>query len=366
MKQNKIIPLYRPPILTHANKALNDCFLSGWWGYGLACKELENRFTKQRGGWALATSSCTSALYIIARLLQQSPNDEIIVPAITWVSSAMAFLAAGFKVKVADVSPFDLMINLETIKPLVTKKTRAIVVVHLYGQEANVKQIGEFCKSNNIIMIEDCAHRIDIENTPLSDYCCYSFNTVKEIPCGEGGLIWSRKLDEENKARTISYLGMEVNTWERTSNTKHNDLVFSNSTGLKLQLHDLGASIANAMFASSKDSLNKRKKIFENYDNLLEDLLPKITLLNRNTSDSYLMYVIILNEMQRESVRDRMSLDGISTSVHYPSLSRHPLIEKSVTPIADMYSENILTLPCFPDLDFSEQHQVVQSLKRSL
>lgn len=360
------VPLYKPPILNGAREALNKCFLSGWWGYGNACKELENKFTNQRGGWALATSSCTSALYITARLLEQSPNAEVIVPAITWVSSAMAFLTAGFKVKIADISPVDLMINLETIKPLVTKNTKAVVVVHLYGQEANTKEISEFCMANKIIMIEDCAHRIDLENIPLADYCCYSFNTVKEIPCGEGGLIWSRRMSDKNSAQTISYLGMEVNTWQRTSNNKHRDLIFSETFGLKLQLNDLGASIANIMFEYRETARKKREIIFHNYKEHLQELNPKITLLNRNVNDSFLMYVIILNDTKRENLREQMALDGISTSVHYPTLSKHPLINNSVTQIADLYSENILTLPCYPDLSLEEQFAVIKSLKKGV
>lgn len=360
------IPLYKTPIINEAREELNKCFLSGWWSYGNACKELENRFIDKRGGWALATSSCTSALYIIARLLEQSPRAEIIVPAMTWVSSAMAFLISGFNVKIADINHDDLMINVETIKPLVTSKTKAVVVVHLYGQEANTKEISEFCKANNLIMIEDCAHRIGMDKTPLADYCCYSFNAVKEIPCGEGGLIWSKKMSEENNARTISYLGMEVNTWLRSSNKKHRDLIFSKNYGLKLQLNDLSASIANIMFLHNEKSKKKRERIFYNYDKQLNELYPYVRPLKRNVNDSFLMYVIILSEINRESLREKMALDGISTSVHYPSLSKHPLIYNSITPIADSYSDNILTLPCYPDLSIEEQFAVIKSLKNHL
>lgn len=360
------VPLYKPPILQKANEALSKCFLSGWWGYGNACKELENRFTIHRGGWALATSSCTSALYIIARLLEHTPDSEVIVPNITWVSSAMAFLVAGFKVKTADINPINLMIDVETIKPVVTKNTKAVLVVHLYGQKANTKAISEYCKANNLILIEDCAHRIDIENIPLADYCCYSFNTVKEIPCGEGGMIWCRKMEEEKRAQAISYLGMEVNTWQRTSITKHRDLIFSNSTGLKLQLHDLAATIANAMFEFKESGKNKRENIFKIYNEHLQSLTPKINLLQRTKDDSFLMYVISLNNINREFLREQLASVGISTSVHYPSLSNHPLIEKSNTPIGDSYSENILTLPCYPDMSVDEQFSVINALKKFL
>lgn len=360
------VPLYKPPILKEAEEALNKCFSSGWWGYGSACRELENRFTVNRGGWSLATSSCTSALYVIAKLLKHTPDSEVIVPSITWISSAMAFLVAGFKVKVADINPEDLMINVETIKSVVTKNTKAIVVVHLYGQKANAKEISEFCKANGITLIEDCAHRIDIGNIPYADYCCYSFNTVKEVPCGEGGLVWCRKMEEEEQARAISYLGMEVNTWQRTSVTKHRDLIFSNSIGLKLQLNDLSASIANIMFEHKDFARIRRNNIFNIYNEHLQELTNKVKLLQRTKEDSYLMYVISLIDVNRETLREQLASVGISTSVHYPSLTSHPLIEKSNAPIGDSLSKSILTLPCYPDISFDEQIAVINALKKYL
>jgi perosamine synthetase len=362
----KVIPLYAPPIINDASNAIKNCFESGWWGYGLACKELESKFTNNRGGWAIATSSCTSALYIAARLIKQSPQDEVIVPAITWISSAMAFLSAGFNVKLADVNQADLMINIESIKSLISNKTRAIVIVHLYGQKSNVVEIRNLCNENNIILIEDCAHRIDIEDTPLGDYCCYSFNTVKEIPCGEGGLIWAKDLKEENKARSISYLGMEINTWQRSSNTKHKDLVFSKNPGLKLQLNDISASIVNTMFYHKDNFRRKRKLIFNTYEQYLSELNPIVSMIERKTDDSFLMYIILLNGTSREKLREGMALDGVSTSVHYPSLSQHPLIKNPFTPNADVIAKNILTLPCYPDLSPEDQLFIIRSLKNNL
>lgn len=359
------IPLYKPPIMQDAQDALNRCFNSGWWGYGPECKKLEKRFTQKKGGWALSTTYCTSALYIVANLLYQSPQDEVIVPAITWISTAIVFQMAGFKIKLADVNKSNLLVDIDSIKQVVTKNTKAIVIVHLYGQKYNTNAIRKFCDNNNISMIEDCAHRIDLEEASLADFCCYSFNTVKEIPCGEGGLIWGRHSENEETARHISYLGMKVNTLERSANTIHRDLVFSNTLGLKMQLHDLGASLANAMFSFQDKAKNKRKIIFEIYEEHLRNILG-IRLIKREGNDSYLMFVIVLNGIQRSKFRNSLAKKGIATSMHYPSLSSHPLIFNASTPIADRISQKIITLPCYPDLSMKEQLYIIQSIQENM
>jgi dTDP-4-amino-4,6-dideoxygalactose transaminase len=137
MQKEKRIPLYRPPVDDKTSEALIKCFQSGWWGYGEECVNLENRFKDSFGGWCIATSTCTSALYIAAKLLYKGDEDEVIIPAINWISAAMAFLESGFKVKIADVASANLMANLDTIKPLVTTKTTAILIVHLYGHRGH-------------------------------------------------------------------------------------------------------------------------------------------------------------------------------------------------------------------------------------
>jgi dTDP-4-amino-4,6-dideoxygalactose transaminase len=364
MSETRKIPIYRPPIMKDAQDALNRCFANGWWGYGSECKKLEQRFVEYKGGWALSTTSCTSSLYIVAKLLFTSKSDEVIVPSITWISTAIVFQMAGFKVRLADVNRNDLMIDIDSIKSAVTKNTKAIVIVHLYGQQCNVEAIREFCDDHNIFMIEDCAHRVDIEENSLSDFSCYSFNTVKEIPCGEGGLIWGRSSRYEKVAQNISYLGMDINTLERSSSAVHKDLVFTNTPGLKMQLHDLGASVANAMFDVFNELKIKRKQIFELYNKKLNNIYG-INLLNRNDNDSYLMFVLILEKGNRNKFRDFLAKKGVSTSVHYPSLSCHPLINDSITPVADEMSQKIVTLPCYPDLSIDDQLYIINKIIES-
>ena len=236
---------------------------SGWWGYGKECKKLENKFTQNNPGWAIATSSGTSALSIIANLIKYryGTGSEIIIPAITWISTAAAFLKEGLKIRLAEVSP-NLLIDIESVEKTINKNTKAIVLVHLYGQKVDVDTFKTLADKYNLILIEDRAHLVDLNSKIISDYCAFSFNVLKELPSGEGGLVWGRNMEEEPVAQNFSYLGLNQNTFLRASKQKHNDIIFSENTGLKLQSNDISAALTNFMISKMTYLYKKREKIF--------------------------------------------------------------------------------------------------------
>jgi|AntRauTorcE11898_2_1112593.scaffolds.fasta_scaffold03308_4 perosamine synthetase len=359
----KKIPLYKPYTSENQINAIENVLTSGWWGYGNECNKLENKFISKNEGWAIATSSGTSALSIIANLLKDDNDikNEIIIPAITWISTAVAFLKADFKIKLAEVDD-SLLIDFGSVKNQISNKTKAIVLVHLYGQKIDVKKFKELANTHNITLIEDRAHLVDFENKIISDYCAYSFNVLKELSSGEGGLIWGKDNTEYEKAKSISNLGLSENTFSRTNNPIHNKLIFTKNIGLKLQSNDISASITNYMFSIKDALLLKRVNIFNKYEDGLKDI-PFIELLNRNKKvDSKLMFVIKIKKNKRDLFRKYLAEKGISTSIHYQSLSFHPLIYDK-TPFSDKIASNLVTLPCYPELNEFDLSYIISSIK---
>jgi perosamine synthetase len=360
----KSIPLFKPHTSQEQIYSIKKVLDSGWWGYGTECKKLENSFTSKNNGWAIATSSGTSALYIIAKLLKEDNDsrDEIIIPAITWISTAIAFISAGFKVRLAEVNNNSSLIDLKSVEQKITKKTKAIVLVHLYGQKIDVPKFKELADAYKITLVEDRAHLIDFENKIISDYCAYSFNVLKELSSGEGGLIWGKNYKTYEKAKSISYLGLPENTHIRSNNHNHNNIIFTEEIGLKLQSNDISASLTNYMFTVKDNLFSKRTNIFNEYDTKLKDI-PFIKLLNRQSKiDSKLMYVIKVKENKRDEFRQLLASKGISTSLHYPALSNHPLIDEA-TPISDRVASRLVTLPCYPDLSTNDLTYIINSIK---
>ena len=181
---------------------------SGWLGYGPQCRVLEERFTAGRGGWALATSSCTSALYLAGRLVRAMAGEsqpEIIIPSMSFVASGMAFLQAGVRPVIAGVGADDLLLGQDGVRSALTPRSRALLAVHLYGQRCEeLPALRALADEHGLLLIEDCAHRIDLldATAPLGDLLCYSFNAVKELPGGEGGLLGGRdRRHEEGNGR---------------------------------------------------------------------------------------------------------------------------------------------------------------------
>ena len=142
-----------------------------------------------------AVSNCSNALDMTAVLLDTKSNDEFIVPAHTWCATAISYLRFGGKIKWDDINPDTLVISIDSIKKLVTKKTKAIIVVHLYGLPANMPEIIKFAKEKNIAVVEDCAQSLGstINNKKTGSYgdmSVFSFHSNKLMTTlGEGGML---------------------------------------------------------------------------------------------------------------------------------------------------------------------------------
>lgn len=216
----------------------------------------------------------------------------------------------------------------------------------------------------HLFMIEDCAHRLTLlDDAPLlGDFACYSFNAVKEAPCGEGGLLWARNLDLEKRAREISNLGLNIDTFQRASSLNHHEVFFGNETGLKSRLNDVLACIVNTSLDILGRTRKMRAKIFGYYDYKIDGMRPYIIPFKRYDCDSSLMYVVRIENLDRERLRADMADMGVATSVHYTSLGEHPFFYSADCPVAERISRQVVTLPCFPEMSEEDQNKVVDSL----
>lgn len=363
MPELKRIPICRPCIPPSGLIAMQECIESGWIGYGPKCTELERRFAK-RGGYGLATANCTAALYLAGRICVTSDKDEVIVPAISFVSTAMAFRCAGMKVKLIDVDLNTGLVDVTALEQIISPKTRAIVVVHIFGQRVQgLNVIREICSRHQLLLIEDCAHRIDLANgkMPLADIACYSFNAVKEVPAGEGGLLWCRDEVLMSRARSISNVGLTTDTPARAHSLIHSDYEFSEEVGLKLRANDLVAALAIAGLETLEANRVLRKNIFSVFSEAIHDS-KFLKLLTREDDDSFLMCILKVQAERRQEVRDLFARMLISTSIHYPSLSRHPLFSADSALNAEQFDTEVLTVPCFPSMAAEDVNRVASAL----
>jgi len=371
MSGREPIPLFRAVVPEAAQARAATALASGWIGYGPECRALEQAFTRGRGGCALATTNCTAALHLVGRALAAAgPGGEIIVPSLSFVASGMAFAEAGLVPVVAGVRDDDLTLDVAAAEAAITPRTRALLVVHLYGQRsADIDRLRALADRRGIALIEDCAHRVDLLDAqpPLGDYACYSFNAVKELPCGEGGLVWSRDRASESFLRAASNLGLAIDTVERAATLRHGDYAFEATGGLKFRMSDLAAAVVNGGIPSLAATRAKRRALIERYARLLEPLAPAVRPLLRRDDDSWLMAVVRVEAGQRDAIRATMADDGVATSVHYPSLARHPRFGRDLPGAGcDDADREIVTLPTWIGLSSADQQRVVDALARAL
>jgi dTDP-4-amino-4,6-dideoxygalactose transaminase len=163
---------------------------------GKYLERFEKKFCKYLGVQnAYAVNNCSNALDLAAMLIETKKNDEIIVPAHTWCATAISFARFGAKIIWADIDSKSLIVSIDSIKKNYSKKTKAIIVVHLYGLPANMNEIVRFAKEKNIVVIEDCAQALGASINKkkvgtFGDISVFSFHSNKIITTlGEGGMI---------------------------------------------------------------------------------------------------------------------------------------------------------------------------------
>lgn len=372
----RAIPVFCPPIAPSLYRHLARVIESRWWSYGSLCKCLEEELARGRQDSILLTTSCTAALGLVARCIAAQRAStavtatrcealEVIVPAITFVSTAMPFVEAGWRVRVADVCEQTGMMDTESVLRLVTPRTAAVVPVHLFGQKADLLPLRGLCDEKGLALVEDGAHRVDcLFEDSLADFSVFSFNSVKELPAGEGGALWCRREEDAEHARLVAYLGMRVDTPQRSAQPVHLPYAFSEVSGGKHRMTDVAAAFVKAALEAHTWNRDLRRAVAQRYDTLLEPLRPTLACMKRDyESDSALMYVVIVAASKRQALREACARGGISTSVHYPSLAGHPLFAADACPQAARFAEEVITLPCYPDL--SEEDQVFVSMEVS-
>ena len=310
------IPIAKPLIenddIYIANKALKSGWISSKGPY---VKKFERKFEKfLGGGYAVSVSNGTTALELGIKSLGIKPGDEIIVPNFTFAASINAVINCGVTPVLADVEDENWTIKLSEIKKKITKKTKAIMLVHIYGQPCYIDEIKKFSNQKKILIIEDCAEalgsRYKKKTVGLDGDCsCHSFFANKSITTGEGGMVVFKKKKIFEKALLIKNHGM--------SNKRK---YFHEVVGSNYRLTNIQAAIGYSQLKKIKKIINIRKKIFDNYNKLLsDDYFYKIPSNNWSTNSYWLYYVIVKKKINRDKLIIKLLENGIEVSpTFYP------------------------------------------------
>jgi len=194
-----------------AARAMRECKT---YSQGKELEAFEREFAEYLGAeHAVGLSSCSAALEIAAMLSGVGKGDEVIIPAHTFVSTAVPFARTGARIVWADIDPDTRVLTVDTLRPCLTERTRAVVLVHLYGLCADAEPIAEVCRERDIVLVEDCAQAPGAERGgrkagTFGDFGCFSFHTHKNITTlGEGGMLVCRSKEHDLAARKMRWMG---------------------------------------------------------------------------------------------------------------------------------------------------------------
>ncbi len=316
------IPIAQPFITEEEWHAVKDCLLTGWLTQGPKVAEFEREFAKRHNvKHAIAVTSCTSALHIILVALGIGPGDEVIIPAFTWIATANVVLYCGAKPVFADVDPTTYNIDPEDLKKRLTKKTKAIIPVHLFGLCADIDSIKEM--AGEIMIVEDAACAAGSEYKgrsagSLGIAGAFSFHPRKIITTGEGGMVTTTEDHLAEKIVMLRNHGASISEEERHRGPRPYILPEFNLLGFNYRMTDIQGSIGLVQLKKLDHFITERQKWAEYYLTELSDLkwlkLPVVPEGYRHSWQSFVCYVKEEKApMKRNELMEYLHFRGIST-----------------------------------------------------
>lgn len=348
-------------IQTEIDDAISSVIRSSSFIRGAHVDEFEEKFANKIG--AKSCVSCangTDALYIAMISLGIKAGDEVIVPAMSWISTSETVTQAGGKVVFCDIDPISNTIDTEKLACLVTDRTVGIIPVHLYGHPANMKKIMQIAKSNSLWVIEDCAqaHLAEYEGQIVGTFgnaATFSFYPGKNLGAmGDAGAIITNDIDlAANMAKFARHGGLRKGDHE--------------IEGINSRLDGIQAAILNVKLPHLKDWTDKRRYFAKRYNKLL-NRSNTLLLPDEGASAKHVWHIYQIQTNDRDSLQAFLNKRGIQTSINYPcALPFLPCYSErghtaQMFPNAVSLSHKTLTLPLFPDMTELQHDMVVESI----
>ena len=355
------IQLSKPLVTSAEESIINKVIKSHFWASGSGVgyvKKFENSLNKFTGSnTCIGVNSGTAALNLALSLFDLK-NKEVLIPSLTFVSTAHAVILNGAKPIFVDVNPETLCIDEKQIQNSITKNTKAIIPVHFAGFPCNLTAIRSICKKNNLCLIEDAAHAIGstFNNKKIGrhgDAVCFSFHPVKNLAMPTGGAI---TINHKNHKKFRKQL--ESRRWCGISDRNNVDYDV-HELGWNYYMNEFSAAIGLVQLKKLNEMIKTRKRIAKFYDREinLENKIPY------STDCSYHLYWILVEN--RKQFRKKLANEGIETGTHYKPVHHMSYYKnKKPLPITEKISNEIVTIPIHPNLTDNQLSKIVHFVNK--
>tara|TARA_B100001059_G_C17832095_1_gene585342 strand:+ start:3424 stop:4599 length:1176 start_codon:yes stop_codon:yes gene_type:complete len=386
MKNSKKFIKFGDPCIGNKETKLMQKVLKGKWiGTGPLVQKFEKNFSKyKKSKFSISVNSCTAALHLSIMTLGLKKGDEIITTPMTFCSTINSILLAGCKPVISDINMQTLNIDENLIEKKITKKTKAILIVHFAGLPCNMKKILQITKKYKLKLIEDCAHAIESEfenkkTGNFGDTGCFSFYSNKNITTGEGGMIITNNKNLTEKLKILRLHGLSRDAWKRylpdLAPIKKDSFLYDvKYTGYKYNMIDLQAAMGVCQLNKINSMWMKRKKLYSNYLKGLKKM--PVFFQNQtkyNFKHGYHLFVMIFDKNKtkknRNDLIEFLRRKRIGASVHYRSVTEMSNYKKLLNwkndqvPVSYYIGQNTISLPLYPDLSFKDQRYIISEVK---
>lgn len=348
---------------------LNSLFLTT----GVQVAEFEKKFADYiKSPYVVGVNSCTDGLFIALTGLGIKPGDEVITTPLSFIATANVIEYCGATPVFVDVEPATGNIDVHTIEKRITKKTKAILPVHLYGQMCDMKQMRKIADKYKLKIVEDCAHCIEgirdgIRPGQLADMAVFSFYATKNITSGEGGAISTHNATYYEWLKKARLHGMSKNAADRYSKKyEHYDMEF---LGFKSNMTNIQASLLLHQIDRIESSLKKKELISQIYNNSLSKnkriCLPVVLPSSKHARHIYTIWV---DPAKRDSIMHALQELGIGVAVNFRPIHLMSYYKKKYKykagdfPIAENISASTITIPLYPRLTKREVKYVLEAI----
>ncbi len=330
---------------------------------GNEAKSFADEFGRYCHAKAVGVGNGTDALYLAARAIGISPNDEVILPSHTFIATAEAIAETGAKCVFADIDEKTYTIDPKDVEAKITPRTRAIVAVHLYGQPADMTNLRKVAKTHGLSLIEDAAqaHGARVEDEvvgTLGHVAAFSFYPGKNLGAyGDAGAVVSTQDDIISRVTTLSDHG-------RTTKYIHDHI------GRNSRLDELQAAILRVKLGHLESWNRRRQEIAALYSRVLASPAISIPFVAPGRTHVFHLYVVQVDD--RDTVRRHLETNGVAAGIHYPipvhlqPAFRHLGYREGSLPRTEKAAKHILSLPIFPEMTEAQVSRVTGLIGDSL
>ena len=360
------IPLFNPAIDEKDCQAVLRVMRSGWLVLQQETEKFETAFAQYLGTkHAVLTSSFTNSLYLSLIIAGITPGDEVITTTLASVDSVKPIMNCGAKPVLVDLEPETGLLSIEQVASAITERTKAIIVVHLYGQMVDMKSFKQLADQHNLLLIENAAHateaaREGIQPGQLGFSTCFSFHLGNNITAGTGGAIATNDDFVAERAKSLKYNDLsKIDHVRRMPELNNNSLAT-----------DFQATILRSQLGRIEPMWQRRKELYERYAQAFTELGIAFNQVAPNSRHAYQRIVVWVNPARRDFMREMLLAQGIETSIHYEPIHLKPFYREKFGfcqgnfPLAERLGAATITLPLYPSLSNEQQDYIIEKLSQ--